>query len=158
MNGPHCPRCGHTDNWLQPEGKDYFECLTPTGAFPRRLCGYKHWLHNAPPPSETEQRIAAEFEKAEMAKLDATRALIALRARVRALVFAMMHSGLPYDKFDTEWLIAADKIRRGTVLGLEMEAELDRLRSKSIVTVAFQLDEEIEAIGQSRVEVRPVND
>jgi len=144
--GPHCPKCGQHSNWEPyggpPTGEtDALRCMTAVPSAGGLIeCGYIHWRRNAPAVGSPDNPLPDTGDP-----FQPMRDLIARRARVRALVLAMMGSGLLYDKFDTEWLVMYDRFTRDPSLQ-GLNEEMTRLRKKSIVTVACELDEQIEAV------------
>lgn len=143
MNGPHCPKCGISNQWAT-YSTDAIRCESSVSPGDGTVgqCGYIHWLRNAPPEEVNEAtrlRVRARAER--QAQLD----LLHRRKRIRKLVHAMIRSGLTYDKFDVEWLVAYDRfINLGATD--ELQKEMQRIRAKSIVQVACELDEQIEAV------------
>jgi hypothetical protein len=152
--GPHCPKCGRHDRWEYYAGPndnpDALRCETIViNANIGDHCGYIYWRRNAPATEPTSKEAAAASRakyEADQAAMAAEVALHDRHARVRALVLAMISSNQSPDKFDTDWCSLLDKIKRNQVTQAAAAAESIRIRSKSIVTIACELDEQIEAV------------
>jgi hypothetical protein len=120
--GPHCPKCGASDHWDwysgPPDDPDAYSCeMRIIDGIRSERCGYVRWIKNAPsPPVPTAPR--AHHSQTDAA--NAMRSLAAKRARVRALVFA---------------LLASDEVMRAM-----------QRHSDDLVDAAVRLDAQIEAL------------
>jgi hypothetical protein len=153
VRGPHCPKCGCSSAWEIYSGPatdpDALHCTALSAG--RTLgdttevirCAYIYWLKNAPDNSPIGEVVR------DTIKNYADTPTRAKRSRVRALVLAMMNSGLkPWD-WDNQWNAIINRFQGDPLKALSQEhqEEINRLRGKSVVDIAIEIDEAIEAIG-----------
>lgn len=157
----HCPLCGGTEwAFVRKFGTSEidYEIRECTNRIPFSRdpmvhvnCGFIHRLQGKDTPNET---ISNKVKQEEQSKINDALSSMGLtkdrysilkRDRVRKLVFALMGSGIEYDKFDPEWLVLRHKLDLAGP-SKEIDKEHYRIRSKSIVTVAMEIDAEIEAL------------
>jgi hypothetical protein len=101
INAAHCPKCGFSDKWEPYAGElpnpDALRChsTVATGG----VCGYIYWRRNAPAGASSYASADNDWRDLQRQSM-ARQEMLARRARVRAIILAMIAS--PSAKFFME--------------------------------------------------------
>jgi hypothetical protein len=97
VNGPHCPKCGFSNQWDYYSGSDAqnpdaLRCMTRTADVVSGIdhpCGYIYWRRNA--PADAYQSSPDDWRDLQRQSM-AHQEMLARRARVRTLTIELIRA------------------------------------------------------------------